>query len=250
MGINSKSVVLTMVKTIAFCTVCLIALCQCSSKSVGIRKSDVIKVELTYKLPALYTDDSAFVAVDSTCIYYYQQYIVYELPSRHQEYVENVLISDTPTVYYVGYDTIKRKAFKTQSLVDSPLVWIKLDSFLTKRPEAFDINKVLQTSTLDTSIAISKNQKVLYYRVKDESIDSLLLYFDNASRDAPFSYARDIDAAHNSKLVRIQFNLKKDTLRHIKHYNEYRIVSWELRKTSLNLASQKIIALCRRIGAS
>lgn len=246
MATSYKSEIPDMVKT-AFCILCLIFLCQCSSRSIGIGRSDIVKVELMYKIPALYTDDSAFVAIDSTCIYYYQQYRVYELPSRYQEYVNGELKLDTPTIYYVGYDTIRKKAYKTSSLVDSPLTEIRVDSFLAGRPESFNVNKVLAAAVFEKNVSFSKGKMASYYTFKDGAMDSLVLFFDKSLTDMPFSYAPDLDAVNKSKLVRIQFNLKPDSSKNAIQLNQYRIVSWEMRRVETDKNFPTITIFCKKM---
>lgn len=238
-----------MIKLSSLLALSLICLCQCSPNNADIGKSEVTKISVVYKVPSLYTADSAFLAVDSSCIYYYNKYKVYELPLMKGHFTEGEFIVDSTTVSYVGYDTTKKVAFQVEQLQETPQKQITVDSFLRKRPTASTLPELLRNATFGTDLHLSKNVFSKRYALNYEGTDSLFLYFDNSLRNLPFSLSPALDADTKSKLTRIEVTLKADTSRNAAQFNQFRKISWDVSRSSDSKNFPTIIAFCKKIEA-
>jgi hypothetical protein len=213
-----------------------------SSNSVN----QIVKIHLVYQLPFYPGSKEAELVIDSSNIYYYKHYRVYELNRQDGRLEEEGFELDSVSHYFVIVDTIKKTALYSRYLASPAFKKIDIDSFIKGRPDSSAISQFIPIITKDREVKTSKFSKTIYYKVDNAAIDSLILGFNKSMIALPFSYSRYFDSLGGAKLARIEIKLKKDTTVNAHTLNKLRRITWQLTPVSIIENEQAIAALCER----
>jgi hypothetical protein len=208
-----------------FCVIILIAGCFAAGSQKSIKFH---KVNVLYKLPFVF-GDSAEIIIDSTCILYAGDYMLYELPYRKREEVDNVLVLDTMLYNYFVHKKGAEYGFLLQTLNDSSGKKLSADSMLKNRVKKnFDIPYLFKVENKAKSY--SRENDSLLYKVlvlDDLYFDSAYLYFNKKLQLQPYSLSEAVDSLYDSKLYKIEILLKKYTSANAAYLNNFRHLSLE-----------------------
>lgn len=213
-------------KTIAFLWAAVL-LCSCFAAG-GKRKTDYHKVNVLYKLPVV-VDDSAEMIIDSTCIVYAGDWMLYELPYRKTEEVDNVLVLDTMLHNYFVHKKGAVHGLLLQALSDSSGTTLPVDSMLEKRvKKAFDIPWLFaKKNEAKSYIRQNGSELVQVLALDDEYFDSASLYFNKELMQQPYSLSGLADSLYQSRLYKADILLKQYKSANSAYLNNFRHLSLE-----------------------
>ncbi len=215
---------------IYFCyTVFLLYLCQCSAQIKG--NENVNKVNIVYKVPVLFSADSIGLVFDSSFIYSYKQFKIYEAPTVEQSYEDNTLISESLESYFFGYDTNYSFGFYAKYLSDTLQTnRLSVDSFLKDRPDGRTMDNILELSSFSRELKLNFNELMKVYRINNPFYDSVFFYYNNTLKHLPFSFSKRLDSVYDSKLYKIETTFKRDTSKNALAFNKFRTATWILQE--------------------
>jgi hypothetical protein len=186
------------------------------------------KVNVLYKLPVVF-NDSAEMIIDSTCILYAGDYMLYELPYRKTEEIDNVLILDTMLNNFFVHKKGAEYGLLLQTINDSTGKRLPVDSMLKNRVKKnFDILYLFAIEDKEKSYKNRSDSILLnVMALNDQYFDSAYLYFNTKLQSQPYSLSEKVDSIYNSKLYKVDILMKKNTSVNAKYLNNFRHLSLE-----------------------
>jgi hypothetical protein len=103
-----------------------------------------------------------------------------------------------------------------------------VDSFIKTRPGNSSYEKIIAVSKLQREVTPTTKELMKAYSVNDGMIDSAYFYYATYLRDVPFSFSRQLDSLHHSKLHKVELLMKMDTSKYAISFNKYRKITWQL----------------------
>ncbi len=197
--------------------ICFLQQLSCSAIEKS-NQDSVRKIYLTFNMPVVNLAGELTNVHDSLCIYYYNNYILYQLPNHYSQEEEGKIILREIQYNYFVYKKGDRDGSVFSSLKDSVGKKVKVDSVLAA--EAFSTaifynNK--NDSLIKTIQDISANTIVKMYVPKfkydDTYGDTLYLYFTKKLKNINYSFSKELDSSMNFKLykVRLLYNPRYST---------------------------------------
>jgi hypothetical protein len=182
--------------------VLFVPLCYCQA----CRHRDMKSIELLVNYPVVLSNGSFFNLRDTIVIFYYENYILYQLFASRSLYDNQKQVGTEPYFLYRQQDSM---GFLFSSLKDRLGKQMPVDSFLSKRgflKTAFDYP---QDSLWFLNSMVSVNNYLLerYVPRKDygvNSVDSIYYYFNN-EKFTEYSLSKKMDSIKKMKLFKVRF---------------------------------------------
>jgi hypothetical protein len=207
--IKSLKTHITNIFTIAILMIWVILYCSCSA----IKKTDkeeVKKIYLTFNMPVVKLTGEIIDVHDSMCIYYYKDYILYQLPNHYSvEDGEKIVLQEIRYNYF-AYKKNDKYGYKFASLQDSTGEKILVDSLLEEK--AFAASKFYNLANGNNLIKSFKEPKtnvlVNIYAPKiivDEAYnDTTYFYFTDKLKNIDYSFSKELDSIMGLKLFKVK----------------------------------------------
>ncbi len=199
--------------TIAIVGISLTYYCSCSTIKDNYT-DNVTKIYLTFNMPVVKLDGELINVEDSLCIYYYKNYVLYQLPNHFSLENENKVILQEIRYNYFIYRKNDKYGYEFNSLNDSVGEKRVVDSLLSKKA-FFNTNFYdKKTDSLIKILQYSKANTLLYIYVPkvkyDETYgDTLLLYFTKKLKNVDYTFSKELDSSTNLKLYEIKLLYNK-----------------------------------------
>ncbi len=189
------------------------------------------RIKITYKSPEKVVDNIGISFTSEFYISYRGQYTIYELPYHVTKQINNELIYDSTKYEYLICNKQHNMGYMVKQLTDSIGKKIAVDSIIATRAmgggagnlDVFAELKIKSVNKIeDTNLVIYK------YLFDNYSYDSAYFYYKDELKDVKFSFSKKMDSAHNSKLSKMQFFIKHDTINQIPGLKNFYINSFEI----------------------
>ncbi len=185
----------------------------CFSCCTSIKKIDRIK--FSFIIPLEIAGGNCKKEKIEFYVSYLDNYIIYELPFHITNAENNILQYDSIKYEYLIFNKNEKIGYLLKSITDTFKIVSNIDSILKERgfnggKGDYDIFDNLEI--LNKKILLDKgNKKLFRYIFKNDYYDSAYVYFDKGLKKVSFSLSKSLDSVNESKLVKLQYFLKKDT---------------------------------------
>jgi hypothetical protein len=203
-------------------------LCSCNADIIS-------KESLTCVMPILNQHNAAVLFENTFYKTNYNNVIIYEFPHNNITHTNGVVLTNDITYDYFVFSKADKYGFMLDSLNDNFTKKLLVDSVLTEYAlQSLDID------TFSTFIMSSDNVPVDNYNIikktklNDAAIDSAYFYYNKNLKGLNYSLSHKLDSINKSKLFKVELIIKKDTLSNIVDRNKYRMITYEIKKCTIN----------------
>ena len=148
--------------------------------------------------------------LDSTFISYYKNFVIYTLPYTYSMQFQGKIINEYIKFEYFIYNKNELHGVKFKSLDDSIGVKITVDSIVKSKSYSDSKFFVHPGDSLVYKRTYSSGNEIIEKYVPevkyDETYnDTSFYYYEDKLRNVDFSFSKQMDSAHQLKLVKIRF---------------------------------------------
>jgi hypothetical protein len=248
--IKSLKTHITSIFTIATLVIWVILYCGCSA----IKKTDkeeVKKIYLTFNMPVVKLTGEIIDVHDSMCIYYYKDYILYQLPNHYSLQDGEKIVLQEIRYNYFAYKKNDKYGYKFASLQDSTGEKILVDSLLAEK--AF-LNFPFYNKTNDSLVETVENVNNTFLlekyvpKVKHDIsyCDTSFLYYDGSIKNIDYSFSKELDSIMGLKLFKVKLLYNEKYLHAYKMIAPKREFRFEINELPVDNA-QEIIFFWERV---
>lgn len=197
---------------LSFTITVIVFLCSCSATNKKIEKINSICIKTTY--PLINPDGRKQIIVDSTCLYNYNGYNLFQLPYRYILEDENKVLKDEIRYKYFLLTNTSTHGVIYDSIFSKSGIVAKADTIL-RGLSNFTFDTICKLSTLyKITENTNKNELLEVYIPKkiatDNIEDTAFMYYAKLYNEIKYSFSPNLDRLKGMKLfkIRLVYNSK------------------------------------------